>query len=174
MSHKNKKQKRGSFKKTPNQTRDYKQFIAKSTYSPDSTVPEANLMLYGTDEISGNPEAEIESAAPVKNTPFKYRFCDWVKEHIFPTIITTVVIAIVTALITQKVQMAVVEQKIEYLDKQIEMISIETVDRELLEAKLDLIKEEMNSSSIISLNDIKWQIKNLEEKITSIQQDESN
>ena len=175
MATRNKKKKKsGNYKKTPDQAHAYNSFIAKSPYSPDATMPDANKMLSGTGEISGQHEAEIDSVDPIKKTPFKYRFWDWVKEHIFPTIITTVVVAIGSVLISHMVQIAVIEQRIDYLDKQIEMISDETVDKELLELQLESLKKEMDSASSLTLNDIKWQIKILEDKINLLQQENSN
>lgn len=174
MGSKNKgKRKGGNYKKTPKQSQEYNSFIANSTYSPDATMPDANKMLSGTAEIYGQQEAEIERADPIKKKSLKYRFWDWIKEHIFPTIITTVVIAIGTVLISHMVQIAVIEQKIEYLDEQIDMLSSETVDKEVLELQLDSLKKELESSSSLTLNDIKWQIKMLEEKINSLQPSES-
>lgn len=169
-----KRHKSGNYKKMPNQTHAYNSFIANSTYSPDATMPDANKMLSGTAEISGRNEDQIDSVDPIKKTPFKYRFLDWVKEHIFPTIMTTVVVAIGSVLISHKVQIAVIDQRIVYLDKQIEMISSETVDKELLELQLEALKKEVDSSSSLALNDIKWQIKILEEKIYLVQQAEDN
>lgn len=175
MATRNKKKKNsGNYKKTPDQAHAYNSFIAKSLYSPDATMPDANKMLSGTAEILGQREAEIDRVDPIKKTPFKYRFWDWVKEHIFPTIITTVVIAIGSVLISHMIQMAVIEQRIDYLDKQIEMISNETVDKELLELQLESLKKEIDSSSSLTLNDIKWKIKILEDKISSLQQTEGN
>lgn len=72
------------------------------------------------------------------------------------------------------IQMAVIEQRIDYLDKRIEMISSETVNKELLELQLESLKKEMESSSSLTLNDIKWQIKILEDKINSLQIVEGN
>ena len=175
MAAKNKnKKKSGNYKKTPDQAHAYNSFIANSPYSPDATMPDTNKMLSGTAEILGQCEAEIVSLEPIKKTPLKYRLWDWVKEHIFPTIITTVVIAIGSVLISHMIQMAVIEQRIDYLDKQIETISSETVNKELLELQLESLKKEMESSSSLTLNDIKWQIKILEDKINLLQKVEGN
>lgn len=174
MGSKNKgKKKGGNYKKTPKQSHEYNSFIVNSTYSSDATMPDANKMLSGTAEIYGQQEAEIEHTDPIKKKPLKYRFWDWVKEHIFPTIITTLVIAIGSVLIDHMVQMAVIEQKIEYLGEQIDMLSSDTVDKEVLELQLYSLKKEMESSSSLTFNDIKWQIKILEEKINALQQSES-
>lgn len=170
MATRNKNKKKGSnFKKNPAQVHAYSSFIANSSYSPDATMPDANKMLLGTAEIHGQQEAEIEQNDPIRKKSVKYRIGDWIKEHIFPTIITTIIIAIGTVLISHTIQLAVMEQKIEYLDEQIDALSSEAVDKDELELQLESLKKELENSSALALNDIKWQIKILEDKINSMQ-----
>ena len=68
--------------------------------------------------------------------------------------------------------MAVIEQKIAFLDEQIDSISSDMAVKDLFEMQLESLKKEIEMSSSLTINDIKWQIKILEEKINSWQSSE--
>lgn len=154
-------------KKTPTEVKGYQNFIKESSYSPDSTVPVNNEFLQGSAEWGIHKE-ELDAPEKIKRTPAKYRFADWIKNNIFPTIITTIVVAIGSAVITHYVNIAVINQKIEHLENQVEQIEDDTVDKELLNSKLSEIESKLDSSYSLTLNDIKWQLKQLEEKISGL------
>ncbi len=161
------KKKKGSHKKSTAEYQDYRNFITNSVYSPESTIPVHNEMLQGSSEYSNNDE-EINSSDNIKKTPIKYRISDWIRKNVFPTIITTLCIAIGSAVIAHQVNISVINKQIEYIEKKIEQIDSDTVEKEVLDLKLQEIVTEMNSSFSISFNDVKWQLKELEEKIDSI------
>lgn len=157
-------------KKKTSDAKEYRNFIENSSYSPDSTVPVSNEFLRGSAEWDSHSE-ELNSSAKIKKTPFKYRFTDWLKNNIFPTIITTVVIAIGTAVIAHQVNIAVINTKIEYIEKEISSLQDNSVDKEILSLKLSEIEAKLDSNHMISLNEIKWQLDELQEQIQDLRSD---
>lgn len=155
------------YKKTPADVKNYQNFINNSTDSPDSTIPVNNEYLQGSAELNSFDE-ELNTTSNIKKTPLKYRFMDWLKNNIFPTIITTIVIAIATATITHQVNIAVINQKIEYLETQVQQLKDGTVEKELLNSKLSEIEIKIKSSHSLELNDIKWQLKQLEDDVKEL------
>jgi len=163
---------KGQFKKTEAQRQGYKYFIANSLDSPDGTVPSQNAMLVGSDEINSNGRSEeLYGKETVKKTPFKYRFLDWIKANLFAAIITAVVIGIGTTVISHRVQIAVLSNQIEYIETEIENLKDDNVDKDSLSTQLELIKSDLNGNISLSFNDIKWQLKELEEKINNLEND---
>lgn len=154
-------------KKTRTEINSYQNFIKESSYSPDSTIPVNNEFLQGSAEW-GIYNEELDAPKKIRKTPAKYRFTDWIKSNVFPTIITTIVIAIGGTVITHYVNIAVINQKIVHLENRVQQIEDSTVDKELLNSKLSEIESKLDSSYSLTLNDIKWQLKQLEEKISSL------
>ena len=161
------KHKKGNYKKTPAELRAYKNFIDHSTYNPESTIPVQNEMLQGSSEY-GRCDGKIDSSNNIKKAPLRYRIGDWLKKNIFPVLISTVLIAIASAVIAHQVNIAVINKQIEYIEKRIEQLDSNSVDREVLDLKLREITTQLDSSYSITFNDIKWELKELEEKVNSI------
>ena len=58
------------------------------------------------------------------------------------------------------------------IEKQIESIDSNCVDKELLELQLEQIKTEMKSSFAVTNNNLEWRIQNLEESLKELQNDD--
>ncbi len=169
MSRRNRK---GALKKSQVQLQRYKNFISSSSYSPEGTIPSSNEMLVGSDEVfSSGYEAEIHAKEDIKKKPMKYKFSDWIKANVFPTIIVTAVIAIGSVVIAHKVEIAVVVQRIDYIEKRIEMIDDEDVERDYLQLQLDLIRTEMSNNTNNSLTEINWRIREIETRLADLEKD---
>lgn len=161
------KKKSGKFKKTQKEAQKYRDFLANSSFSPEDTVPVQNEMLQGSMEYDIEDE-KINSSEKIRKTPFKYRVGDWFKKNIFPTIITTVIIAIGSAVVAHQVNLAVINKQIEYIEKRIEQIDTDFVEKDVLDLELKQIISDIDSSYSLTFNDIKWQLKEIEEKINSL------
>ena len=164
------KNKRGQFKKTPQESHAYQHFIAESSYNPDATLPVNNSMLVGSSDVGDNFD-EIAPSAPIKRTPPKYILLDWLKKNIFPAIITTIVIAIGTAVFTHSISIAVMKEQISSIEKEIATLEETCVSVDTLDLKLKNIKTELDSTTLLSLNDIEWKIKEIEKEIEKLQTD---
>ncbi len=162
------KKKKGNFKKTPNQAQEYRDFIINSSYSPEGTVPVSNEMLQGSAD-RGFDEGKLESSDNIRRTPFRYRVGDWIKKNVFPAIIATILIAIGTAVIMHQVNLAVVNKQIEYIEKQLEQIDNDYVGKEEIQLRINEISSNIDSKLSITLNDIKWQLKEIEKQIDKLE-----
>lgn len=158
------KKKRGNYKKSPTQLQEYRNFISNSSVSPPGTIPASNEMLQGSAEY-GYDQGKLESSEKIKRTPLKYRIGDWLKEHIFPAVIIAIVTAIGAAVISHQVNLAVVSKQLEFLDKRIEQIESDYVGKEILQLRINEIKTDLDSSYSITLNDIKWQLNEIEDEL---------
>ncbi len=161
------KKKKGNYKKSRVQLQEYRSFISNPSFSPQGTIPSSNEMLKGSGEY-GYDQGKLESSEKIKRTPLKYRILDWLKEHIIPAVIIAIVIAIGTAVISHQINLAVVSKQLEFLDKRIEQIESDYVEKEILQSKINEIKTDIDSTYSLTLNDIKWQLNKLEEELDSL------
>ena len=159
--------KKGNYKKTPAQLQKYREFISDPSFSPAGTVPVSNEMLQGSADY-GYDEGNLESPDNIKRTPLKYRVGDWLKKNIFPAIISAILLAIGTAVISHQVNLAVVNKQIEFIDKRIEQLENDYVGKETLQLRINEIASNIDSTYSITLNDIKWQLKEIEEELDSL------
>lgn len=129
-----------------------------------------NEMLVGSNELQRSSYGEdLHAKEEIKKTPFKYRFIDWIKANLFAALITAVVLGVGSVVVSHMVKIAVIEQRIEYIEDKIETIEDDSVDKDFLESQLALIKAELSGGNDLSMNDVNWKIKQLEERITSIE-----
>jgi len=162
------KKHRGQFKKTSDQQQQYKAFIANPSSALEGTIQSTNEMLKGSNEYKDYDNGPIQSNDPIKKTPIRYQIWDWLKKNIIPTIIGTIVVAIGTAVITHAIKIAVINQRIEYLEIQIQTIYSDNVTKEYLSAQLENIKLELSNGFALSEKDFEWRIKNIEQWIESM------
>lgn len=158
------KKKRGYYKKTPAQLQEYRNFILNISVPPTDTVSANNEMLQGSAEFGYN-QVKLESLEKIKRTPLKYRIGDWLKENVLSAIIITIVTAIGAAVIAHQVNLAVVNKQLEFLDKRIEQIESDYVGKEVLQLRINEIKTDLDSSYSITLNEIKWQLNEIENEL---------
>ncbi len=163
------KKRKGNYKKTPAQLQGYRDFISNASFSPPGTVPVNNEMLQGSAEYRYD-EGKLDSSDNIKRTPFRYRFADWLKKNIYPAIITAIITAIGTAVISHQVNLAVVNKQIEYIENRLEQIESDYVGKDALQLRINEIASNIDSSYSITLNDIKWQLKEIEEELDRMQE----
>ncbi|MBO4818860.1 MAG: hypothetical protein J5528_01865 [Firmicutes bacterium] len=170
-----KNKRKGPLKKTQTELQNYKEFISSSSSSLDSTVPSQNTMLVGSDEVwSNNRDKELYGQEAVKKTPLKYRVLDWIKANLFAAVISAVIIGIATTVITHKVSIAIITQRIEYLDKKIDSIDEENVEKEYLQIQLELIKTEITYDNNSTLNELNWRLKDIEARLSGLESGSHN
>lgn len=154
-------------KKSRSEAQDYKNIISRSSFSPEGTIPIHNEFLRGSAELCHDDE-KLNTSGKVKKTPLQYRVLDWIKKHIVPSVVAALLVAGITSFITQRIRIEVINSQIRTLEKQIKDIDDNYVDKELLSYRLNEISSKLDSNISISLNDIEWQLKELEEKINSL------
>ncbi len=158
-------------KKNRSQLQHYKDFVSSSSYSPDSTIPSQNVMLVGSDEVfSSNRDGELHGKESIRKTPFRYRFIDWIKANLFAAIITAIVIGVATTVVTHIVKIAVITQRIDYIESKIEQIDDEDVEKDYLQIQLDLIKTEIENENNGSLNEINMKMKDIETRLNAVEE----
>lgn len=156
------------FKKTPQQYRDYQNFIAESSYNPSATLPINNNMLIGSSDMNNNSD-DISSTEPVKRTPVKYKAADWIKKNIFPAIMTAIIIAIGSGVINLSINFAVINEQISNLEKQMDKLDSSSVTIEILNSKLEKAKAEFESANLLTAKDLEWEIKEIKDEIEKLQ-----
>lgn len=162
--------KRPGARKTQAEVRQYKDFIAKSSYSPEGTTPQTNSMLQGSGEYS-DERGNLHGQEDVLKTPLRYRIWDWIRKNLIAEIIVTVIIAIGTATISHTVKIAVIEQRLEYVEKQIDLIDERAVNKDYLESQVELIKTDLSGTNKLNLNDIEWKLKDIEKRLEDIEKE---
>lgn len=165
---------KGTLKKNQNQRQQYKKYVSSLSNSPDSTVPSYNPMLIGSDEISAdNQDEELHGEETVKKTPLKYRAIDWLKKNVGVAVVTAIIIGVGTALINHGINLSVLSQRVDYLEKRIENINEEYVEKDYLQIQLELLKSEMQNDKNQSLNDINLKIKEIEIRLNALEESDN-
>jgi len=159
---------KGQFKKSIAQQQQYKDFIANCSGRYEGTVPSTNDLLVGSDEYKEHIDSPISAGEEIKRTPIRYQIWDWLKKNIVPTIIGAIVVAIGTTVIAHKVKIAVIQQRIDYLENQIQTMQSDNATKEYLAFQLDSIKMEFSNEIALKGNDIDWRLKNIEQWIESM------
>ena len=149
-----------NYKKNNNQIINYRNFISDSFYSPQGTVAADNKMLEGSGEFMDD-EAFL-CHEETKKTSLKYKLSDWIKNNIFPSIIVAIIIGIGGWVINHAISIAMINQRLEYIQTAIDDMKENAVDKENLSLKLDELKTNTNYNFSLQLNEIKWQIKEIE------------
>jgi len=159
----------GQYKKNQAQRQRYVEFVSSSSNSPESTVPRQNAMLQGSDEVlHDNQDRGLQGDEIIKKTPLKYRFFDWIKANLLVAIITAIVIGVATTAIKHEIKIAVFSQRIDYIERRIDVIDEEDVTKEYLQLRLDLIKAELDSG-YATQNDINEAIKDIESQLGTVE-----
>lgn len=161
---------KNNVKKTSAQARKYREFVANIDTSPLGTTVSTNSMLVGTEEkIYENDK--LPAKEDILKTPLKYRLIDWLKKNVFAEIIVAAVIAIGAVTISHMVKVAVIENRIDYVEKQLEIIEVKSIDRDYFMSQLELLKSEINGENNILIKDIEWQLKDIENRIVKLEKE---
>lgn len=156
-------------KKSSKQIADYKNFIQKSTYSPDGTIENENKMLLGSEHIFNSSEA-IKQDTRYKKKPIKYWLKDnWV-QSIIATLFTMAVGYALSFIIDTNSEIAVINQKIITIEQAIISLDNSKINKDNLQMQLDNIKSDIENSYKLSINDINWQLKNIEKELDKIRE----
>ena len=156
--------KRNAGKKSQTEAHRYRDFIEKSPYSPEGTTNQTSTLLVGTDETNIS-QTNIPADEKTIKTPIKYRIWDWIRKHLFAEIITAVVIGVCSVTINHMVKIAVIEQRIEYIEERLNKIENKSVDKDYLLTQIDLLKTEMESDEKLSNKDTEIALRQIEERL---------
>lgn len=165
-----KRKNRGNLKKNREEVADYKRFLANSSISPESTVPGRNEMLMSSKELAEDEDSSSKDL-PIKSKPLRYKFFDWLKENVFPVIITTVVVSVSGVVIKHMVDLAVLSQRVETLEKQVDSLVDDYVTQEILSLQLEKLEASINSDLTVSTSDIKLKLSEIEAEIEILKKD---
>lgn len=165
-----KRKNRGNLKKNQEEVADYKRFIANSSISPESTVPVRNEMLISSKEFVDDEDSSSKNL-PIKSKPLRYKFFDWVKENIFPVIITTAIVSVFGVVIGHMIDLAVLSQRVEALEKQVDSLVDDYVTQEILSLQLKNLEASINSDFTVSTSDIKLKLTEIEAEIKILKND---
>ncbi len=155
--------------KNENERKDYNNFIIKSNYSPETTIPTYSETLHGSNEgYDSNRTSYDNNKAPVK-TPFKIKIMDFIKEHLAEIIVTVILIPLLIGLVKSSISSALdireIETRIEYIEKEIAVIQDDLVSKDTLESELKLIQKDIESQSLLNIEDIKRKIEHIEKEL---------
>lgn len=164
-----KRKSNGSFKKTSQQAHQYNQQINSSKSSPDGTVPINSDMLSSSRDVYVPNVLEVNDK--IQPAPFSLKVKDWIKRNLFASIISAALIAAVGVVVTHSIEIAVIDQKLNMINQQIEKIDSGSVDIETLNLQLENIKSKWEYSYSLDYKDIEWKIKELDEKIARLHDD---
>ncbi len=167
MSNQKKRRKNVVRIKNAAEQESYRQFLSDSSISPEGTLPVYNKMLQGSAEIPPTA-SDVDAPKHIVNTPVKYRLLDWLKKNIFPTIIVSILLAIGTTVIAHMVDIAVIKKQIDYIEKKVERLDEDCVDKEKLELQLSELESSVDNKYLLPLSEIKWQLDNLEKELDSL------
>lgn len=150
----------------------YRNFLSSPTPHIDDTYPNPNKYLQGTADSIEEENDSIDNKSKIKPKSLRFRIIDWIRQNVLTTVICSIIVAIGTATLFLWRDSALLEQRVEYIEKQIESIDSNCVDKELLELQLEQIKTEMKSSFAVTNNNLEWRIQNLEELLKELQNDD--
>lgn len=161
-------------KKSPVEAHGYCKMIENTTVKSDHTYLErTNFNLRGSDEISEEkviePDNSVQSVLP---KPFRYHVEDWFKENIIGIVITMIIIPIFGFLIYNVINLNIkdtyVEHEIEEVRSDIESIKSNTVEKEMLNYKLDSLKKDMENQNKINELTVTNKLDSLKQEIETI------
>lgn len=124
-------------------------------------------MLQGSAELSpASPDVDVPKH--IVNTPVKYRLLDWLKKNIFPTITVSILLALGGTVIVHMIDIAVIKKQIDYIEKKVERLDEDCVDKEKLELQLSELESSVDNKYLLPLSEIKWQLDSLEKELDSL------
>lgn len=130
-------------------------------------MPVYNKMLQGSAELSpASPDVDVPKH--IVNTPVKYRLLDWLKKNIFPTITVSILLALGGTVIVHMIDIAVIKKQIDYIEKKVERLDEDCVDKEKLELQLSELESSVDNKYLLPLSEIKWQLDSLEKELDSL------
>lgn len=163
------KNKNRFLKKSKEQAYCYKEFIEKSSHIPESTVPNSNSLLIGTDEFESNNTYINENNYTIKK-PFKYKVIDWLRDNYISVLVTVFLIAIIGFLFGHGKSIAVINYRLDSIEKEISSLDNNVLQKEVLELKLDNLKKEMENKFLLDVGVLKSQIGELEKTVRDVNQ----
>ena len=156
--------KHSSFKKNKGQAYAYKNAVEKSSYTPEGTIPNSNLLLVGTGEVEEN-NTNIDNNAQIVKKPFKYVIEDWFKDNYISVLVSVFLIAIIGFLFGHGKSIAVINYRLDNIEKEISNLDSNVLNKDVLELKLDNLKKEIESKILVEVTEFKSQIEELEKEL---------
>ena len=146
----------------------YKKSIKLSMEGRDGTVPLDNDMLKGSDDIYSFKDSELHTKVGVRPKSIKYKLFDWLKRNVLAAIIIAAITGAAGAVITHSIQIAVINQRIDYLEEEVESLKDTTVSKSDLKYELLVFKNNVKDGSDISIDTINKKLTDIEKRIEAL------
>ena len=156
-------------KKTRNEVKAYKAYVKYDTHDQRDTVALDNDNLRGSDQIDNNIYLPAED--PI--VPWHYKLKKILKKHQFETIIVTLLCAFIcwgtAAIIQIKVDTAVIQTRLDYLEKQVEALDTDNTAKEIIDLQIEAVKKDITNAMALEISDIESQLDLIEQQIEYIE-----
>lgn len=166
--------KRQNFKKTHEEAIAYKSFVKNTTECQQDTININNDNLRGSDQI--RDDFGISTQEPL--VTWNYKLKRFIRRHLFETIISIVATLFcvfiawsANTMIQMKVNVAVIQTELEYLEKEVEDLDVDAIDKNVIDLQIEAIRNELSTSINIKTNEIQTQINLIEQQIKHLEGD---
>lgn len=158
-------------RKTRDEVKTYKAYVKYDTHDQQDTVILDNDNLRGSDQIDSN----IFLAAEDPVIPWHYKLRKFLKKHQFEAIVVPLLCAFITwgaaTIIQVKVDVAVIQTRLDYLEKQVEALDADDVAKEIIDLQIESIKKDLTNAMALEIADIKSQLDLIEQQIEYLEKD---
>lgn len=159
-----------SEKKNSEQRKAYMETVRNGRGSSEGTVNNIPNSLTATNELCEN--AQNVNPDNVKKKPIRYIIKDWWKKSWVQTLVITVIAGVIVTIVgsvgesmnTVKTQLAVLNERVNYIEDKINNLSNTAPNKENLQLQLEMLHKELDSNDA-EITDIKNKLNELESMI---------
>lgn len=158
-------------KKTRPEVKYYKNTLGQNEVGMSGTYDTGDSLLTGSDKFRSGYRAQENSDEPIKAKPWTLVVRDWLKQNWVPVLITAILIPffiwIAKEAIEIRQEQAVYQYRLEKVDEKLSEVSDSIPDKNVLELRLNELKEDIGQVDVVSLNS---RLSVLEQEIENIKQ----
>lgn len=154
-------------KKTPQEAKDYMNFVRKSNDSPEETISHSSEMLRGSND--SHCDDRIDKDIEVEKKPKKYVLWDFFRSNIALSIISAIIIGIGGYVINNHIAIKNIEYQVSQLEEEIDKLDENIVDKDTLSLQLSQIKLEISLQSYSDIKDIQSKLNEIENRVDEIE-----
>lgn len=126
-------------------------------------VEEHNNLLTGSDTIIFLKEEKDEE---IIKKPIELKILDWIKNNQIVTgLIVLAIGSIISFVLITSNQLSAIDAKIQSIQQQVSALEDTYVDKDALQAQLDLVRADIKNKYDLELNDIQWRLNNIEKEL---------
>lgn len=152
-------------KKTRREVSAYKDYVKYDTHDQYDTVFMDNVNLRGSDQIESDSVLQAKEPIIPLHHKLKRFFQKYAFETIIVTLFTTFLIWGASTIIQIKVDVAVSQTKIDFIQAKIEGLEVNEATKDFFELQLDALASELENSFNLEIAKINAQIDLLEQQI---------